>query len=166
MDEGSVDFLKPIAIVLVSPLTPEECRLRILAELEKPIDYHVKSVVGKVTGLRMQLRVRDGWGHGGGSFQTLLDTAMSGEGQGTRIEGTLGVHPFTRILVVVMLAFLPFGAFAVAFGDGGGEPTWPSISAPLFMAAVVYGGLRAARDEGPFLLEFVLRVLVAKETSR
>jgi hypothetical protein len=157
-----MDFLRSTAVAFVSPLKPQECRDRLSAELGKPIDDHVRCLAGSVTESRLRLRVRNVYGHPGGSFQTLLYADMRPEGAGTRIGGTLGVHPFTRVTVLATLIFLAFVAFAIAFGEGT-TGKWFAGLAIFAMPAIIYFGLRAARDEGPFLTESLARLLDAKQ---
>lgn len=161
------------AVELIFPLPPEECaaRLRAAIDHEGAVSatglFGTKAVAGRVAGRSVRLRKRNplpAWN----SFQTFLVGTLEPLAGGTRLRGSLGMHPAVRAGVAAGagLAGVAGGATATVvigrwLSAGGSFPGWAVIP-PLVAAVITTGvgfGRYMARDESAFLVAFLVATL-------
>jgi hypothetical protein len=148
------------AILLMSPLPPEECgaRLREATDCSWLRWFGSKPVFGRVSGLSVPLCKRIGYRN---SFQTYLTGTLEPHGEGSAFRGTFGKHPLVVAFLVVWFSALVIGgSFFVIAGPEGkavGLVIFPLMLA--FGVMLVKFGQYLARDEEQFLAAFVAAVL-------
>jgi hypothetical protein len=152
--------------VLRSPLTPEACRDHLRAEtgsIWNPFSGWSHPVRGRVSERGFWIvrskRYRN-------SFEIEARGTWNPEGEGTRIELTLGVMRWTRWIMIAWLSFMTLfciGWFAVPAPRSG---TMPAALAQIFPVLILAFGLLIirfgrwlSRDEPRQLIDFLSRTL-------
>ena len=144
---------------ILTPFSPEECVERLRAALVTPDKDGTLTVDGTFFAKRVWLSKRIWYRN---SFQTFLVVSLHPLGQGSLIRVSMGVH----VVVWAFLAIWYGGIFTAAiarlqFGDLNGMGVLFGVS--LVGVVALWVGRILARDEGPFLKNFVVRALNAKE---
>ncbi len=143
---------------LISPFPPEEC----VDRLRAGVLNMTSEVDGRVEYDWIRLRKRI---FGRNSFQTFLTASLKAEGTGTRIRGSLGVHP----LVIGFMAFWVAGVatanlliLVLTVRDGLPPGGW------FIPPAMLVGGIAGiwfcrwlSRGQDRFLVDFVSRAVEA-----
>ena len=155
--------------VLRTPLPPESCRERLRARVGSiwnPFSSWSHPVRGRVTekGFWIEKSI-----HYRNSFQTVAKGRWIPEGNGTRIDVTLGMNRFVTVFVLAWLVAV--GGVGVMWWviDSPATDRRPE-SAPalvaaipflmlLFGVALVAFGRWLSRNEAPELIEFLIREL-------
>jgi hypothetical protein len=163
----------PDDLDLLAPYPPLECAARLTAAID--VDrflslsaaFGSKPVIGNVSDTSLRLRKRIRYRNG---FQTHFSGTMRAEGRGTRISGTFGPHPSTRIFALLLLGM--FGVFEVValaslFQEGSSNRNGALLAlVPPGMMAMMYAIFRfgrfLARHEAQFLADFLRRTLTAR----
>lgn len=130
-----------------------------------------RPVLGRVTESSLCLRKRINYRN---SSQRYLTATIQRDSAGTIISGKVAIHPVIRVLLVAW-----FGTLSIMFLSSIGSIfsastsqqhyAWRGavISATMlaFGYAVVHFGYEQARDEGPFLTDFLIKTLDAHEQN-
>lgn len=147
---------------LISPFPPEECVDRLRAGMLNP---HAE-IDGLVRLTQIRLRKKSSLL---GSFQAFLFARLEIDGPGTRIHGTVGVHPVTKFVWVLGLVLAGLGALTACV-------LTPLLGTPFSYLLIPFGvlaglgfggwvGRLLARGDEALLLDFVTTTLDAKALS-
>lgn len=164
------------SFTLYSPHSPEVCAKKLRPS---PLPLHgllgrscaetqAPPVSGSVSHTAISLRKRLSYQN---SFQTFLKARLYPEGDGTRIIGSLGMHSFVKIFLVLWIGSVLALMVAVPFFSQARSSDSPALNwivPPLMLAgaiAMVLFGRYLARHEAAFLKKFVLTQLDATEDS-
>jgi hypothetical protein len=126
-----------------------------------------KPLIGKVSPASLRLHKRI-WYHNG--FQTHLFARVRPMEGGTKISGTFGMHPFTRVFafiwfgcVVGFVLYFLFFFLLIRFPDGirRSDPTGILIAISMlgFGYALIRFGRYLARNEAQFIAETVIKAV-------
>ena len=143
---------------LISPFTPEDCADRLQAAMGPFSEVEGRVETGWVR-LRKKIFIRN-------SFQTFLHATLAPCGTGTRLRGTLGVHPVVKGFMGVWFGGL--GLFGV-IGVIKGAPPLPGLL--MLSGMIVFGVVMIwfcrfmARGEERLLMEFVTSTLEAEPAT-
>lgn len=147
---------------LFSPLTPKECVDRLRAGLRNPS----KEIDGQVEQEWLRLR-KQIFGHN--SFQTFLRARLKPEGNGTRIRGSLGVHPFViGIMAVWFAGIVVANVFILVLVIQNGLPPGGWFVPPmllLFGIALIWVSRFFSRGQDRHLLDFVTSAVKAETVA-
>ncbi|MEO5925539.1 MAG: hypothetical protein ABIR70_17085 [Bryobacteraceae bacterium] len=151
----------PNRFELFSPYPPEECIGRLSAALDVPSKDGVLPIVGTFIASRVWLRKRIWYQN---SFQTFLVVSIRPMKRGSAIRGSLGVHGGVWLLFALTYgAILVWALAALRRGDQTGAGVSFGLFS-LFGIVLFQFGRLFAREDGPFLKDFVVRTLKAKDS--
>jgi hypothetical protein len=158
---------------LSSPLTPDECVLR----LREAIDIEglatvlfgsgSKPVIGKVSESYCRLHRRIAYRN---SFQTYLSATLRPMPGGTAISASFAMHPLVRIFNIISFGFLTLITFILLLAtasnglSGVGHGTLIDLSALAmvgFQFAILRFGRYLARNDSRVLADFLIEALDA-----
>jgi hypothetical protein len=159
---------------LLSPLPPTECsgRLRDAVDGEWLRMNRGAPAIGRVRETSFRIRRRlPVMMHN--SFQTYVSGRFIAEHGQTRLRCRLGMHPLIGIFMPLWFALVvAFGAgwLFVGLRQGAtGVMLWAGLTIPAVMTVFGIGLVRfgrfLARDEGPFLLDFLRQTLDARSAN-
>lgn len=157
------------AILLISPLQPDECAARIQAATDREglLGWSgSRPVVGRVSNRFIRLSKRIGYRN---SFQTFLVGRLEAGEDGTVFRGQAGMHPLViAFMLICLIGFVLFGGVAivaVAWGALAGvnlAGLMFFLLMALFVVGFIWFGRWLARDEERFLISFVAEVIDAQ----
>jgi hypothetical protein len=161
-------------IELISPLPQEECiaRLRQAVGSEWSLSGGAPAI-GRVGDASFRIRKRlPAAVHN--SFQTRLRGTLSPAGTGTHLHCHLGMHPLIGIFMPLWFCLvLAFAAGWIVIGverGATGMQFWAGLIIPVFMLVFGVGliafGRFLARNERPFLLDFLRQTVDAQPIAR
>ncbi|VTR93304.1 unnamed protein product [Gemmata massiliana] len=155
---------------LVSPFPPEECETRLREAVVRPgvfAGLDARPVLGTVENRRVSLCKKE-WRNNG--FRPFLRGRLEPHADGAVLRCRTGLHPFTRLWLVL---FLVLGAFVALVGVANisralaaDRPVDLRMLGPCgllaFGLAIWLAGRYRARGEGQFLVTFAAEVLGAE----
>jgi hypothetical protein len=152
---------RPTPVMLVSPLAPEECSLRIAAGINRPfmgMVFGPKPVTGYVKRSKLWLRKRIWYGN---SFQTYLyATIEANPAGGSVLSGEFRVHPLMQMAMNLWFAgvFVLCAILLIQEGKGmfAGRVGSTVLGMPIFGWVLFRSGRYLARNEACFLTGFLL----------
>lgn len=143
---------------LFSPFPPEECAARLRAGVLNPSS----EIDGTVEVWRVELHKKV---VGRNALLPRLNTTLAPEGTGTRVSGTVGIHPGVKLLAGVWFAIVGFIEL-VAVKNGFPLPgSLVPIAMIVFASVGLWVGRRLSRDQDRQLLEFVSTTLEAEPAA-
>ncbi|MBE7211210.1 MAG: hypothetical protein INR65_09340 [Gluconacetobacter diazotrophicus] len=164
-------------VELVSPLPLETCCSRMSAEIGKIWAIPgSRPVVGWTSGTKLRIRKRIWYQN---SFQTSMFANMVEQDSHTLIRCHFSMHPFVLAFLVVWFGFVSFFSIAtftmflsgrLVIYQSALQPPWLGLFAPVAMLLFGFGMVRfgryLARNERPFLLDFVCRILMVDSAGQ
>ncbi len=146
--------------VLRSPYGPEECAERVSDRLDRE---RSEGIIGSVTPRSVKLRFEPGSPDAHNSWFAMLSGTMVPEGDGTRIECSIGVSPMLAPFVAGFMA-VAWLMFAGAILHNLFVAVFP-LGFSLVLATMHWLGAGVARRRGRTLLYFLSTIVAAHERS-
>lgn len=153
-----------------SPLSPAECVAKISEQIDSGfLRFGSRPVTGKINESSLHLVQRKPYAN---SFRTILHATLRPTGSGTDIEGRFAVGNFVmafyKFWLVFILIFIGLGAVICICTLPSGKLDGLIFflgSCAMFVFGIFLGVFcrRMARDEAPFLADFLRRTLDAGE---
>jgi hypothetical protein len=158
-------------VELVSPLSVDECRRRLLEAMDAPMTFFGKRpVIGRIDGAWLRAWRRIGYRN---SFQTQLTAELAASNQQTHIRCRFGMDEAVTVILCVVLGTLLVAAVSTLPGcvsdllspDAAGAG-FPGLAIPTVMLVAVCGivclGRGLASGERQVLIDFVRETVDAK----
>ena len=173
--------MKPTSIELYSPLTVEECLLRLRGVVDGDgwFAWFTRRpevpLAGRFGGNRLWLRKQISYRN---CFQLYLNGTIRAQGDQTVIEGQFTVHPGVRVFWMLWFGFVALVA-VVSLNTGfygllngslhAGQSPWLSIfigvALPLFGYVTQRVGAFLSRKEPAFIKDLLVKTLEAEELT-